>query len=533
LANAYADALIATNLRGKVDTSSKAEEYLRARLNEARVKLEDSERQMIEYARIADLTGSVMGASDTQSYTMPSRQMEQLGTSLADATSRRINAEQDWSQVRGTPPAQLPQVQENRAYQELLAQKAQLQAELADERARRTEEHPAIAAKATKIAALDSELVLLAANIKKSFEQRYRSAANQEAQLRMTVDQLRNAALSEQERAVGHKSLEREVETNRAAYAGLLQRFKEIAAAAGAPAANVSLVDRAEPPLEPSSAGPGYVLALALIVGMIVGMGLALLREFISGVMRSAEDVEAAVGMESLGVVPAPDRGMTIRDCLQDQRSPQSEAFKSIGAALNRLGDGTLPRSVLITSSVADEGKSTSIWGLARGLSALGYSVIIVNGDLRNPSAGPGLVDALAGRVEPRALVRQDRKTRIGIVDAGTADQDVISLLQPARMRSVLEQYEQMADIVLVDGPPVMGLVDAVLLTRSVETALVVVEANRITPSQLDHTVSRLPEDLPMATILTKFDARKAGTSYGSTNHYRYGKSPAWDIEAA
>ena len=534
LANAYAEALIAQNLRGKVETSTRAAEYLLQRLDEAKFKLEESERQMIAYARTADLTGTVMGVPDAEAQTMPSRQMEQLGTSLADATSRRINAEQDWNQIRAIPAAQLPQVQENRAYQELLAQKAQLQSELADERARRTDAHPQIAAKVTKIAELDREIGRLAANIKQSFEQRYRSAASQEAQLRSTVDQLRNAALSEQERGVGYKSLEREVETNRVAYDGLLQRFKEVSAAAGAPAANVLLMDRAEPPLEPSSAGTVYILALALILGMIVAMGIALLREFAAGELRSAEDVEAAVGLTSLGVVPSPERGMAIKDCLQDHRSPQSEAFKSIAAALSALSHNgaSLPRSVLITSSEAHEGKSTSVLGLARGLAALGHSVIVVNGDLRNPSTGPGLVDALTGRADPAGLVRRKARSRIGIVDAGTTVEDVTGLLQPARMGPVVEQLSQLADIVLVDGPPVMGLADAVLLARSVEAVLVVVEANRIAPKQLGHTISRLPDTLPMASILTKFDARKAGTSYGGTSHYRYGK-PAWDLEAA
>jgi uncharacterized protein involved in exopolysaccharide biosynthesis/Mrp family chromosome partitioning ATPase len=534
LANAYAEALIAQNLRGKVETSTKAEEYLLERLNEAKLKLEESERQMIEYARRSDLTGAVMKVPDAETQTMPSRQMEQLGTALADATSRRIIAEQEWSQIRNTSPAQLPQVQENRAYQELLAQKAQLQSELADERARRTDAHPQISAKVTKIAELNREISRLSSNIKQSFEQRYRAAASQETQLQSTIDQLRNAALAEEERGVGYKSLEREVETNRIAFDGLLQRFKEVSAAAGAPAANVLLMDRAEPPLEPSSAGPTYTLALALILGMILAMGIALLREFAAGDMRSAQDVEAAVGLHSLGAVPAPDRGMAIKDCLRDHRSPQSEAFKSIATAITELSanSSSLPRSVLITSSIANEGKSTSVLGLARGLAALGHSVIIVNGDLRNPSAGPGLVDVLIGRAEPLALVRRKGRSLIGVLDAGTTTEDVTGLLHPARMRPVIEQLGQVADIVLVDGPPVMGLADAVLLSRSVEAALIVVEANRITPDQLGHTLSRLPETLPMASILTKFDARKAGTSYGSTSHYRYGKS-AWGLEAA
>lgn len=532
LANAYAEALVAQNLRGKVETASKAEDYLREQLDEAKAKLEQSERNLIDYARSAGLTSTAMGAADAGPQSMPGLQFEQLGVALAEATSRRIIAEQDWNQVRNLPAARLSEVQDNRAYQELLAQKAAIEAELAEERARRTEEHPAIAAKVRKIAELDREIVRLAGNIKSAFQQRYRAAASQEAQLRATIEALRNAAMAEQERGVGFKSLEREVETNRIAYDGLLQRLREISAAGGAPAANVLLIDRAEPPQDPSSAGPLYILALALIVGLILGTGIALLREFAGGALRSAEDIAAAVGLETLGAVPAPDRGRSIGQELLDHRSPQSEAFKSIAAALTRLGGGAMPRSLLVTSTLANEGKSTSTLGLARGLAALGHSVIVVNGDLRNPSQGPGLVDALAGTADPRALVRQAGRARIGILDAGSTDEEVIGLLQPARMRSVIETLEGMADIVLVDGPPVMGLADAVLLARSVEALVFVVEAGRVTPDALDHALSRLPDNMPAAAVLTKYDARKAGTSYGSTSHYRYGKS-SWDLEAA
>lgn len=532
LANAYAEALIADNLRGKVETSRRAQDYLLERLGEAKTKLEDSERRLLDYSRRAGLTSTAMGAEEANGATMPGRQIEQLSANLASATSRRIDAEQEWNQVRSASPTLLPQVQENRAYQEMLSQKAQLQAELADERERRTDEYPTVAAKATKVRELDREISRLESAIKQSIQQRYRYAARQEAQLRSTIDQLREAAMAEQERGIGYNSLEREVETNRIAFDGLLQRLREVSAAAGAPAANVALVDRAEPPVEPSSASPIWIMAVATIAGLIGGTGIALVRETSTSVIRSVDDLESAVDLTVLGVVPLAEKGKGMIELIRDRRSPQSEAFKAIAATLQQSTGGPIPRSLLLTSTVANEGKSTSTLGLARGLSALGYRVIVVNGDLRNPSSGPGLADALEGTAPPRDLVLVNGRSRIGIVDAGTTDEDLVGLLQPSKLRPVIDQLTDIADIVLVDAPPVLGLADAVLLAGSVDFLLMVVEANRVGAAEFDMALARLPEKVPGAAILTKFDARKAGTTYGDTSYYSYGRS-RWDLQVA
>jgi succinoglycan biosynthesis transport protein ExoP len=224
-----------------------------------------------------------------------------------------------------------------------------------------------------------------------------------------------------------------------------------------------------------------------------------------------------------LGVVPGLSSGENMVAALRDPHSAQSEAFSSLATAVQQARGGGLPKTVLVTSSQAHEGKSTSTMGLARGLRTLGHRVLVVNGDLRNPSGNHGFSEMLDGSLNPQAVTRLRSQGGLMVIDSGMVQVNPVSLLSPSRVRPVLAKLAQYADIILVDGPPILGLADAVLLSESVETVLMVVEANRTEPGQLDTALSRLPASIPVAGLLTKFDARKAGVSYGDYEYYSYG----------
>lgn len=522
LANAYARALVADNLHGKVETTTRAQKYLLDRLDETKRKLETSERGLLAYARQADLTGTILPEAVAQG-SEPAQQVVHLANLLAAATARRIDAEQEWRQVKGTSAPALSQVQDNRAYQQLLAEKAQLQAELAQDRGRHTDEYPTVAAKLSQVREMNSEIGALAGNIQQAIFQRYSAAARQEAQLKATIDRLRGSAMAEQERSVGYNSMARDVETNRVAYDGLLQRYKEVSAAAGAPAANISLVDLAEPPLDPASPKPLWIMSFAGLFGLITGMSIALFREQLHSVLRTAEDLENCGRISVLGVIPVLGRREKMMQALRNRHSAQSEAYSSLATAVQQAQPVDLPQTMLLTSTQANEGKSTSSFGLALGLRTLGYRVLVVNGDLRNPSGDQGFSEMLEGTLDPQDLAYLQGSKGFAFIDTGMVKANPVSLLSPARVRSVLSKLGVFADIILVDGPPILGLADAVLLADSVETILMVVEANRTTTGELDAALSRLPAKVPIAGLLTKFDARKAGVNYGGHDYYSYG----------
>ena len=532
VANAFAETLIDANLDRKNLTTARAKQYLVQQLKDAKQRLEDSERRMLSYARSADLTTTVVASSsaDANPGSLRAQQLGLMTGSLAAATARRIDAEQQWAQVQGSDAMTLPEVQGNKAVQDLVAQKAQLEAALQDERQRRTDEHPSVQAAAARIAELNGQIGAFASRIKSSFRGRYIAAAQQERQLAGTVSGLRGAAMSERERGVGFNSLAREVETNKAFYDGLLQRYKEVAAVAGAVAANISIVDPAFPPIDADSSLPRN-LALAGLGGLLFALLVGSVRERLHNVIRSTADLEQSVNLLALGVVPRLPGPGQVAVALDDPRSGHAEAYHSIAVALEQSTPHGLPRTLLITSSTASEGKSTSALGIAQSLSAMGKRVVVVDGDLRRASIHaqpgdepPGFSDVLAGSASAQNAVQPDQRNGFSIVRAGEVNSSPVALLSADHMRQALEALLEEHDIVIIDGPPIMGLADAVLLARSVEAVLLVVEANRTLSSEIDVALSRLPQANIIGGVITKFDAKSAGVRYGGHEYYTYGQ---------
>ena len=151
VANAFAESLVASNLEQKIQTSARAKQYLLGQLANAKQRLEGSERKMLAYARSADLTTTVVPTDrDGRSGSLRSQQLVLMTDSLAQATARRIDAQQQWAQVQGAEAMSLPEVQSNNAVQNLVAQKAQFQAALEEERQRHTDEYPSVRETAAK-----------------------------------------------------------------------------------------------------------------------------------------------------------------------------------------------------------------------------------------------------------------------------------------------------------------------------------------------------------------------------------------------
>ena len=528
IANGFARELIDSSLKDKEETSTRALGYLQEQLADAKTRLEDSERRTLLYARKANLTQTIAPGLGVDNGSLVARQLGSLTDSLSDATARRIETQQLWQQVRNTSAMAVPDVLQNRAIQDLMAQKAQVQSALAQERQRHTEEYPAVREMAEQVREIDGMIGSLSENIRRSYFARYSAAAKQEQQLNSAVDRLQSSAMAEQERGVEFNSLKREAETNKVFYDGLLQRYKDIAAASGAPPVNVFMIDRAQASLKPSSPNIPQNLGLALIGGLLFASFAGLLREKIHDVVRTQEDIEEATGVPSLGVVPKVDGSGDILGLLADPSSAQAEAHNSLAVSLQQLNDGILPESVLLTSSMPGEGKSTTAIGLARSLTRLGHSVLLIDGDLRNPSLtnilGPvpaiGLADVLEGKGKLAKAVFHPDGEDFKAIAAGNLTMPPVSVLAQSKTSPVLEELSELADIVLIDGPPILGLADAVLLSQAAEVTVMVVEANWIDKSHLASAVGRLPQHTKIGAILTKFSPRIAGVRYGYNNYY-------------
>ena len=541
IANAFADVFIKNNLERKFSSSAYARDFLSGQLVEAKARLERSERELNAYARAAGLIAArpALGARGDGASTTPesvtTASLQQLNDAYSHARADRVEAEQRWRAAAAAPPMTLPDVLASGAVQSLLQQRATLTAELRQARERYRSDYPLLGEKASQLDEVNRQLAQLAGDIRASIRNRYVVAANQERSLAGEVGGLKQATLAEQDRSVQFTILSREVDTNRTLYDGLLQRFKELSAAAGIASNNISVVDVAEPPLLPASPRLMFNMAVALLAGLVLAALTVLAREQIDDVVRSPADLERKLQLASLGVVPRLPPGIDVLADLRQPKSSIAESYNALRSALLYSTADGLPRSILVTSTQAGEGKSTSSAAIAAGFAKLGRRVALVDADLRRPSlhkmfagAAPGgLSDLLIGQAELADVAAPIADEGFWLIAAGPLPPNPTDLLSGGRLPEVIRALEASFDLVVIDGPPVLGLADAPMLGANTRATLFVIEANRGLRGRTKSAIRRLRLNNAhlLGALLTKFEARKAGVDqYYGYEYYAYGE---------
>ncbi len=533
IANAYGEAFIQSNLERRFEANSYARNFLEQRLATVRRKLEDTERQLVAYAQqqgIVSLTiDSGSGQSGRSEQSIDAASLTNLNGSLSQARAERIAAEQRYRKVGSSQAAAA--VLTHPTIQQLTSQREDLQAQYQERLGIYQPDYPVMAQMRARIQALDKAIrqtsSAVAGNSGNSLRSEYQAAVGRERQLQAKVNELKAGLLNLRGRSIQYTILQREVDTNRALYDSLLQRFKEVGVAGGLGASIVSVVDRAQVPGAPFKPNLPFNLALGLIAGLLLGFGAAFALEWMDDTIKTPDDVTGKLGIPALGVVPVADKEASLQEQLADPRSQISEAYQSIRTALQFSTDHGLPKSLLITSTRASEGKSSTALALAQILAKLEKSVLLIDGDLRKPTfRGPagsdtGLSSLLAGSDGLKQAIQPTEHEGLYLLPAGQIPPNPAELFASGRVSAILEQATSMFDYVVVDGPPVLGLADAPLLAFNCEGTVMVVESGSIRRAAALNAVKRLraAEARIMGGILTKFSATKSGYGYG----YGYG----------
>jgi capsular exopolysaccharide synthesis family protein len=537
LANAYAAEFIQSNLQRKFDSSAYARTFVAEQLDEARVRLEASERELNAYARQAGLIRtrdpSNEDASSAGSVTASS--LMQLNEAANEAQAARIEAEAKWNAERSQPLFASQTVLNSNTVQALLTKRADVQARLEVARERYLADHPTVRALEAELAATEANLNRAANEARNSVRASYQAAAAAEQRLRSQVGTLQGATLAEQDRSVRYNTLAREADTNRSIYDVLMQRFRELNATSGITASNVSIVDEAQVPGSPSGPDMQRNIAIALVLGFALAGGLVFLRDQLDDRLRVPEDVESKIGLPLLGVIPRSDDGdPTV--ALADPKSVLAESYSALRTALLYSTREGLPKILLVTSAQASEGKTTTSYAVARGFARVGKRVLLIDADLRRPALhsflgldnGKGLSSVLVGQsTVPESIVASDLDG-LQVLPSGPIPPSPAELLSSPRMAAVLEQLERSYDLIVVDSAPILGLADSTELAALADGVMVVIEAHRGRGGQLKNALRRLRSSNPvlLGAVLTKFDPGRAGNSYYSSygyEYYRYG----------
>ncbi|OJW59244.1 MAG: exopolysaccharide biosynthesis protein [Sphingomonadales bacterium 63-6] len=536
ITNTFADEFIQANLQRRFDSSAYARNFIGEQLEEARVRLEASEREVNAYARDAGLirmreAGSSGDNGDSASNSVTTSSLMQINEAANRAKADRIAAEGRWRTEQSTPLFSSLAVLSNPTVQQLMTRRAELDAQLKKDRERYLDDHPTVLQEEAELATVKQQLNQVAANVRDSIRAQYSAALASEQRLNAQVQELQGATLAEQDRAVRYNTLAREADTNRSLYDGLLQRFRELNAAAGIANSNLAIIDRADPPLIPSSPSLPKNLAIALALSIILAGIVVFMRDQLDDAIHIPEDVEDKVQLPLLGIIP--DSGdISPAEALANPKSAVAEAYGSLRGALLYSTRQGLPKVLAVTSAQPTEGKSTTAFAIAAGFARMGRSVLLIDADMRRPSVHTwlgydnrvGLSSLLVSADPAESAVLHTGMPNFDALPSGPIPPSPTELLTSPRMMGLIDEFAAKYDVVLCDSPPVLGLADAPTLAALADGVVFVIEADRGRRGALKTALKRLRSvnAALLGAVLTKFDPDKSGNRYSEYYGYSY-----------
>jgi polysaccharide biosynthesis transport protein len=535
MANAYADAYVAFDSRQNSSENSYALTYLREQIDLTRDKLQQAEEAANLYARnsgiVVDQAVAVDGGA---SVTLTTSNLSGINQRVAAAKAARIAAEQRWRSLQNLPASQLPEVQSSPILQGLLAERTDKRVKLADLRQRYNDDFPQIRNLLSQIEVLDSQIERSSADIKSQIRNEFVIARNQEQALEAELSLVTGDTLVEQDMRVQYGVLEREAQALRDQLKVLLDRYNQVDSAANVQTGAVTKLDSATVPVAPYEPNAFRNMTFAIVFGIALAAGLAVLRDTLDDRVRSIDEVEDKIGLPLLGYTPHvedPD----LDGLGGDRFSALMEAYSSIRASI----DFSLPRSknvLLLTSSGPSEGKSTTSVILAELFASLGRKTLLIDVDLRRPSVARlvnierpkvGVVEVLLGHVPLEAAVVKGVHENLEILPIGEIPPNPTEIVDSPEFRAFLQKCSEEYSLVILDSAPVMGLADAPILSRIVDGTIFILEANRVPFGQARNAVRRVRAagGNILGVILTKYRALEAGESYSyQYGYYEYGK---------
>jgi len=349
---------------------------------------------------------------------------------------------------------------------------------------------------------------------KTAFDTRYAQIITQteleEARLRTQIDAL-EASVQDQEAAIDQQSddllvlqqLEREAAASGLLYEFFLSRLKETSVQSGIQEADSRVLSRAVVPLEPSAPRKSLILAVSVILGAIVGVGLVLLRELRQSTFRAAEELEGHTGMTVLGQIPripAGRRAKVLKYLHDKPTSAAAEAVRNLRTSVLLADPTSTPQIIMSTSSTPGEGKTTQSLALTQNLAGLGKKVLLIEGDIRklvfaqyfNIKDKPGLISVLEGRVEIDHAVAHEPSLQADVLMGEKTKTNAADLFSSENFEDFLEEMRAIYDHIIIDTPPVLAVPDARVIGRKVDAVIYTVKWDKTTRRQVTEGLKSL-----------------------------------------
>lgn len=490
IANAVAEAYLADQIDTKNEANRRATEWLEQRLAELRRNLQVAEEAVAAYRRDKGLAGSAEGAVSTQTLT-------DLNGRYTAAKGKRIEREGrlvalSKASLNPGELANIPEVANNTTLAALRIQDVDLTRKGAELASQLGDNHPKMQAIRSELQAVRARFITETQRITLAVRAELDAAKSEEDELKELLDKASVVSGTASQYEAELKQLEREAQSNRTLYEGFLTRFKELREQQDIQRADARILAYAQPAGAPSSPNYRSGLMAAFVIGCLLGMAGAVAAEKLDRVFRSAAQVEEATGIGVLGMVPevkgpATTRSNVVAHVLENTTSPAAESIRAVFTAISLGSLDRPPRIVAITSSTPSEGKTTftaSLGGLLTKMNA-SRRVLIVDLDLRQArlSAALGLKEKggtideyLMGTKTLEECTRRHDLSGVDYICARANTPNAPEILESHAMKAALGVFAERYDLVILDGPPVMAVSDARIISRLADYTVFIVQ---------------------------------------------------------
>lgn len=290
-------------------------------------------------------------------------------------------------------------------------------------------------------------------------------------------------------------------------------------------------------PTTPISPRPTRNLALGLVLGLLLGLGLALLRDLLDTTIKNEKDCSEVTDATVIGAIAFdPEASKNPLIIQSDSHSPRAEAFRTLRTNLQFVDAANHPRSIVLTSSVPSEGKTTTTANLAITMAAGGARICVVEGDLRRPrllqymgmDGTVGLTNVLIGQAELEDVLQQFAQTSVYVLGAGSVPPNPSELLGSAAMIATLRELESRFDVVIIDTPPLLPVTDAAVVSTITGGTVMVVGAGRVDRDHLARSLHSLEavKGRLLGLVLNMVPTKGADTYYDYRAGYASDSEP-------
>ena len=477
----------------RYDDTMKASDWLSGQMAQIKADVENSEARLSELQR---QTG-IFGTDENNNLVLS--KLDDLSKELTDAEADRITKEAQYHVAESGNPELIGTIAPDTVLPVLRGQEADLKNKLAEATSEYGPNYPAVVQLRNQLVEVEKSLHKEIANIQERFRSDYAVSAAAETQVKKAFDQQKQLANSMSSGLDRYGILKREVEAGNNLYEDLMTKLKEAGVVASLKAVTVDPIDLPTLPTSPVEPNTHLVLALSAVFGLGAGIALSFAAESLDHLIRSPEEIRDLVSIPLYGIIPhiKPGPPPTIPQenanakaladpalvVLQRPASQASEAFRALRTSILLASAGTPPKTILVTSAIPGEGKTTIGINIALALNQVGRRALLVDADLRRGRIGEkfgipgnfGLSGAVTGGGDWRGAVTAIPDVpNLFVLQAGVRPPNSAELVGSTQMRALLEEWKAEYDHVIIDSAPTLLVTDSVLIAQRVDMVLLV-----------------------------------------------------------